>query len=107
MDKFKEKLAALREEVNIATARADTAEAEVKRLQDEQIQKDHEITSLKNKLQLTEAELEKAENKMVEAKLNLDEGETTKTVGEGLARKVSLLEAELDTAERDLRDTAE
>ncbi|KAF9087924.1 hypothetical protein BGX23_007793, partial [Mortierella sp. AD031] len=50
MDKFKEKLASLREEVNAAVARADTAEVETKRLHDEQIQKDHEITSLKNKL---------------------------------------------------------
>ncbi|KAI1321174.1 hypothetical protein EDD11_007740 [Mortierella claussenii] len=107
MDKFKEKLSALRDEVNVATARADTAELEVKRLNDEQIQKDHEITSLKNKLQLVEAELDKAENRMAEAKLNLDEGETTKTVGEGLARKVSLLETELDSAERNLRETTE
>ncbi|KAG0248465.1 hypothetical protein BG011_010239, partial [Mortierella polycephala] len=52
MDKFKEKLATLREEVNVATTRADNAELEVKRLQDEQTQKDHETTSLRNKLQL-------------------------------------------------------
>ncbi|GJJ79095.1 tropomyosin, fungi type [Entomortierella parvispora] len=107
MDKFKEKLAALRVEVDNATARADKAESEVKVLQDEQIQKDHEITSLKNRLTRAEEDLEKAENRIAEAKLNLDEGETTKTVGEGLARKVSLLETELDAAERNLRDTTE
>ncbi|KAG0279999.1 hypothetical protein BGZ95_011585 [Linnemannia exigua] len=107
MDKFKEKLASLREEVNAADARASAAEAAVKTLQDEQTQKDHEITSLKNKLILVEGDLEKAENRMAEAKLNLDEGETSKTVGEGLARKVSLLEAELDSAERNLRETTE
>ncbi|KAF8929499.1 actin lateral binding protein [Dissophora ornata] len=107
MDKFKEKLSALRDEVNAATARAETSEGEVKRLADEQLQRDHEITSLKNKISFYEAELEKADNKMAEAKLNLDEGETTKTVGEGLARKVSLLENELDSAERNLRETTE
>ncbi|KAG0370834.1 hypothetical protein BGZ54_003556 [Gamsiella multidivaricata] len=107
MDKFKEKLAALRDEVNAATARADAAESLAKRLEDEHIQKDHEITSLKNKVSMIEADLEKAENRIAEAKLNLDEGETTKTVGEGLARKVSLLETELDSAERNLRDTTE
>ncbi|KAF9931865.1 hypothetical protein FBU30_009445 [Linnemannia zychae] len=107
MDKFKEKLAALREDVNAADARATEAEAKVKVLQDEQIQKDHEITSLKNKLLLVEAELEKAETRIAEAKLNLDEGENSKTVGEGLARKVSLLETELDSAERNLRETTE
>ncbi|KAF8949327.1 hypothetical protein BGZ47_006864 [Haplosporangium gracile] len=107
MDKFKEKLAALREEVNAADARALEADSRAKVLQDEQIQKDHEITSLKNKLKLVEDDLEKAENRIAEAKLNLDEGETSKTVGEGLARKVSLLEAELDAAERNLRETTE
>lgn len=103
----KQKLAALREEVNAADARALEAETKAKLLQDEQIQKDHEITSLKNKLTLVEADLEKAENRIAEAKLNLDEGETSKTVGETLARKVSLLESELDNAERNLRETTE
>ncbi|KAF9146511.1 hypothetical protein BGX30_014576 [Mortierella sp. GBA39] len=107
MDKFKEKLAALREEVNAADARALEAESKAKLLSDEQIQKDHEITSLKNKLNLVESDLEKAENRIAEAKLNLDEGETSKTVGETLARKVSLLESELDNAERNLRETTE
>lgn len=103
----KQKLAALREEVNAAEVRALEAEAKAKLLQDEQIQKDHEITSLKNKLTLVENDLEKAENRIAEAKLNLDEGETSKTVGETLARKVSLLESELDNAERNLRETTE
>ncbi|KAG0216504.1 hypothetical protein BGX28_000018 [Mortierella sp. GBA30] len=107
MDKFKEKIASLREDVNAADAKAEAAEAEVKRLQEEQIQKDHEITSLKNKLQLIEADLEKAENKVAETKLNLDEGEATKTVGEGLIRKVALLETKLDSTETDLRETTE
>ncbi|KAG0292242.1 hypothetical protein BGZ98_002669 [Dissophora globulifera] len=106
MDKFKEKLAALRDVVNAATLRCES-EAEVKRLKDDNLNKEHEITSLRNKLTFTETELEKAESKMAEAKLNLDEGETTKTVGEGLARKVSLLETELDSAERNLRETTE
>ncbi|KAF9346171.1 hypothetical protein BGX34_004131 [Mortierella sp. NVP85] len=69
MDKFKEKLAALREEVNVANARADGFEAENKKLQDELITKDHEITSLKNKVARVEADLEKAENRISEAKL--------------------------------------
>lgn len=102
-----QKLTALREEVNAANARADAAEGDAKRLQDELIQKDHEITSLKNKLILNEHELERAESRIKEVKVNLDEGETTKTVGEGLAKKVDLLETELDTAGRNLRETTE
>ncbi|KAF9955502.1 hypothetical protein BGZ72_003668 [Mortierella alpina] len=107
MDKFKEKLAGVRAELDAAIARTDVAEAEVKRLQDDNTQKDHEITSLKNKLVLAEEHLSKAEERIAENKLNLDEGETTKTVGEGLMRKVSLLETELDAAERNLRETTE
>ncbi|KAF9967112.1 hypothetical protein BGZ70_000087 [Mortierella alpina] len=119
MDKFKEKLASLREEVNAANAKADEAELKVKELQEDQTKKDHEITSLKNKLTLVEADLEKAENTIVEAKLNLDEGETTKTVGrtEGLRqmdikaehfeRKVQQLESQRDAYETKIVELTE
>ncbi|KAF9112454.1 hypothetical protein BGX27_003376 [Mortierella sp. AM989] len=103
----KRKLASVRAEADAALVRAETADAEIKRLQAEHISQDHEITSLKNKLQRTEEALAKADDRIAEAKLNMDEGENTKTVGESLMRKVSLLETELDSAERNLHETTD
>jgi len=42
-----------------------------------------------------------------ELKSAADEGDTHRTTGENLARKVQLLEEELDKAEKDLRETTE
>ncbi|KAK3815367.1 MAG: hypothetical protein J3Q66DRAFT_208380 [Benniella sp.] len=77
MDKFKEKLAALGDEVNAAKARRDRAEAEVKKRQDDLIAKNEEITSLKNWIAELEAELANVSK----AKLAVEKGETSKTVG--------------------------
>jgi tropomyosin len=87
--------------------RGDAAEAKVKALAQDHIQRDYEIQSLKNKLQRAEGDLEKAEDRITQTKSALDEGESTKTVGEGLMRKISLLESELDNAERNLRETTD
>lgn len=54
-----------------------------------------------------EAELERAEKKIEDAKLAKEEEENTKSQSEGLARKVSLLETELDNTEKNLRETTE
>lgn len=102
-----QKLNTLRGEVDVAVARADAADTEVKKLTEELSQRDHEIVSLKARLQRAEEDLEKADVRMAAAKVDLDEGENTKTVGETLMRKVSLLETELDSAESNLRETTE
>ncbi|KAG0349299.1 hypothetical protein BG004_008037 [Podila humilis] len=99
MEKFKE--------CDAAIARGDEAALEVKKLTEELTDRDHEILSLKNRLQRAEEELEKADVRMAAAKIDIDEGANSKTVGETLMRKVSLLEAELDSAESNLRDTTE
>lgn len=71
------------------------------------LERDQEISSLQHKLQLAEADLEKAEDKVKELKGQADEGDAHKTTGENLSRKVQLLEEELDKAEKDLKDTTE
>lgn len=71
------------------------------------LERDQEIASLQHKLALAEGELEKAEAKVTELKNAAEEGDTHKTTGENLARKVQLLEEELDKAEKDLRETTE
>jgi tropomyosin len=56
---------------------------------------------------LSEEENEKSEQKIKELKSASDEGESHRTTGENLARKVQLLEEELDKAEKDLKETTE
>ncbi|KAF9100200.1 hypothetical protein BGX23_004028 [Mortierella sp. AD031] len=107
MDKFKEKIASVRAELEAALTRAETTESEVKRLTDENVQKDQEITSLKTKIQFAEDQIAECETRISDAKSGLDEGESAKMAGEGLSRKVALLEAELEAAERNLGEASE
>ncbi|KAG0367131.1 MAG: actin lateral binding protein [Linnemannia gamsii] len=107
MDKFKEKLALVRAELETKLAKAEQTEMEAKRLTDENNARDIEITSLKTKIQFNEDKLIEYETRMTDAKAGLDEGETAKTAGEGLSRKVALLEAELETAEKNLGEATE
>ncbi len=71
------------------------------------LERDQEIASLQHKLQLAEADLEKAEDKVKELKGQAEEGDAHKATGENLTRKVQLLEEELDKAEKDLKDATE
>lgn len=56
---------------------------------------------------MLEADLEKSETKLSEAKAAAGEEETNRSANENLNRKIALLESELDTAEKNLRDTTD
>lgn len=71
------------------------------------LERDHEITSLQQKLSVLDAELEKAEGKLGDAKMEKEEGDVSKSNNEGLSRKVQLLEEELDSAEKNLKETVD
>ncbi|KAH9989879.1 tropomyosin, partial [Russula vinacea] len=73
----------------------------------ELLQKEQEITSLNHRLNVYEQDLDKSESKLAEAKASLSDAESGKTTNEGLMRKVQLLEDELDTAEKNLKETVE
>ncbi|KAK9718826.1 tropomyosin-2 [Basidiobolus ranarum] len=107
MEKFKEKLNALRAEVDLANARADEAESSLKKLNDSQNDRDQEIIGLQNKIQLLEEELEKAEGKLQDAKVLKEEDEQNRNYGENLLKKINLLEVQLETTENNLRETTE
>ncbi|KAK3815366.1 MAG: hypothetical protein J3Q66DRAFT_402320 [Benniella sp.] len=59
MDKFKEHLAALHEEINDANGREKKADDEARKLQEELIAKDYEIISLRNRIRHLQGELDK------------------------------------------------
>ena len=56
---------------------------------------------------MAEAELEKVETSFAEAKRLNVEGEQSKTNNDNLIRKIQLLEEELDSAEKNAKETTE
>ena len=87
--------------------RAEAAEAKVKNLEQMLLSREQDVTSLQHKLSVAEADLDKSEAKAADAKRLSDEGETSRTTGEALQRKIQLLEGELDNAERNVKETVE
>lgn len=63
--------------------------------------------SLQHKLSVMDGDLEKAETKLADAKAAQAEGDQSKTISEGLQRKIQLLEEELDAADKNLKDAME
>ncbi|RCI03717.1 hypothetical protein CU098_006170 [Rhizopus stolonifer] len=92
MEKFKEKIAALRSETEEANARADEYEAQIKQLEAEHTSKDHEILSLQNRIKVLEEQLETAEDKIKTINENFNQADLK---AEEAERKVSSLEQEL------------
>jgi tropomyosin len=87
--------------------RAETAEAKFKKLEMEGMLKDQELASLQHKVSNLEADLEAAEKKISDAKVQKEEEESNKSTNENLNRKIALLESELDNAEKNLRETTD
>ncbi|KAG9119218.1 hypothetical protein FRC07_005844 [Ceratobasidium sp. 392] len=107
MDRIKERLATLRAEADAANDRAEAAEAKNKKLEQELLAKEQEITSLQHKLGLSDGQLEAAEAKLADVRNASAEGESSRTTAENLTRKVQLLEEELDAAEKNVKETVE
>ncbi len=79
----------------------------MKKLEQELLAKEQDNASLTHKLSIAEADLDKAEAKLSEAKHASEEGEQNKSANQELLRKVALLEDELDAAEKNLKDCNE
>ena len=101
------KLAALRAEADAAVERAEAAEAKNKDLEQQLLGKDQDITSLNHKLEVLDGSLHGSEEKLAETKTALEEAERGKATNDSLTRKIELLEDELDTAEKNLKETVE
>jgi len=107
MEKIKEKLASLRQEADTNVERAEKAEALIKVQEQRILEQDAEIKSLTHQLGVVDHNLEAAETQIKESKSAQLEGENSKTMNEGLTRKVQLLEEELDAAEKNVKETME
>jgi tropomyosin len=98
---------ALRTEADTATDRAEAAEAKNKKYEQELLNRDQEIQSLRHQLGVRDQEIETLEGHVTNAKQAKELGEQSRTESENLSRKIQLLEEELDQAEKNAKETVE
>ena len=97
----------LRLEADEAQSKVEELNGKVKTLEQENLRKEQEITSLQHKNQLLEAEVEKLEGHVKEHKVAATESAHQGTENESLQRKVQLLEEEAEENDKKLRETHE
>jgi tropomyosin len=95
----------LRIEADEAASKVEELQKQVKALEQENLQKEHEITSLTHKNSGLEAEVDKLEGQLKEAKALAEEGGQHGTQNETLQRRLQLLEEEAEEADKNLRET--
>lgn len=95
----------LRIEADESAAKVEDLQKQVKVLEQENLTKDHEITSLTHKNSQLEGEVEKLEEQLKGHKNDKDEGSAALTQNETLQRRLQLLEEEAEEADKNLRET--
>lgn len=98
---------ALRLEADESGAKVEELSSKVKSLEQENLQKEQEITSLQHKNSVLEQEVDKLENLHKDAKAAADESAQHGTTNETLQRRLQLLEEEAETNDKNLRETNE
>lgn len=98
---------ALRIEADESAGKVETLTAQVKTLQEENLSKEQEITSLKHRNSMLEQDVEKLEKMHGEAKSAADESAQHGTQNDALTRKLQLLEEEAEENDKNLRETNE
>jgi len=97
----------LRLEADENAAKAEELKAKVKQLEQENLAKEQEITSLTHRNQVLEGELEKVEDSLKTAKSAASEGAQAGQQTEALQRRLQLLEEEAEKADQVLKETTE
>lgn len=97
----------LRLESESAAAEAQELKVKVKELEQENLTKEQEVTSLSHKNSLLEEEVAKLEATIADFKKAADEGLQHGTQNETLTRRLQLLEEEAEQADKTLRETNE
>lgn len=88
-------------------AKYEELQGKVKTLEQENLAKEQEITSLSHKNQLLDAEVEKLETGIKDAKAAAEESGHHGTQNESLQRRLQILEEEAEGADRNIRETNE
>ncbi len=100
-------MSSLRLEADEANQKAEELAARVKTLEQENLAKEQEITSLSHRNQVLESEVEKLEATVAEVKAKLDDSGHKGRENEALTRKIQILEDEAEQADRTIRETNE
>lgn len=105
--KFEQKMNSLRIEADENAAQAEEHKKKVKTLEQDNLQKEQEITSLTHRNQLLETEVEKLETQLKELKDTAKDAVNHGQQNESLNRKLQVLEEEAEAADKSLRETNE
>lgn len=97
----------LRLEADEAVAKVEELQARVKTLEQENLAKEQDITSLQHNNGLLQSEVEKLETAITDFKKIADEGQESGTQKETLQRRLQLLEDEAEEADKTLREANE
>jgi tropomyosin len=98
---------ALRLEADEAQSKSEELKGRVKELEQENLSKEQEVTSLTHRNQLLEAEVEKLEGLLKDAKEAATESVQHGAQNESLQRRLQLLEEEAEKTDITLRETNE
>jgi hypothetical protein len=105
--KIMQKMNSLRIEADENASKAEELKKRVKELEQDNLQKEQEITSLTHRHQLLEGEVEKLEAIVKESKAAADGAAQHGQANEALNRRLQLLEEEAESADKTLRETNE
>lgn len=102
-----QKMNQLRLEADDSAAKVEELQAKVKTLEQENLSKEQDITSLQHKNGLLESEVEKLETAIKDFKKAAEDGTQHSTTNESLTRRLQLLEEEAEEADKTLREANE
>lgn len=102
-----QKMNQLRLEADDSAAKVEEMQTKMKSLEQDNLAKEQEITSLSHKNGLLEGEVEKLETAIKDFKKAAEDGSTHSTTNETLTRRLQLLEEEAEEADKTLREANE
>lgn len=102
-----QKMNQLRLEADDSAAKVEELQSKVKTLEQENLSKEQDITSLQHKNGLLESEVEKLETAIKDFKKAAEDGTQHSTTNESLNRRLQLLEEEAEEADKTLREANE
>ncbi|KAJ2703954.1 tropomyosin-2 [Coemansia sp. IMI 203386] len=104
MEKLREKIASYRAESEAANDRADAAELALKQLLAQQTEREQDLISLQNRVQLLQEEADKREAQLDEAKQIQKDNAATLNQSDVVLKKANNLEEKIEALEIQLRE---
>lgn len=98
---------ALRVEADDSAKKVEELTAKVKALEQENLQKEHEITSLQHRNSVLDKEIERVEGLHKDAKSAADDSVSAVANAESDRRKLQVMEEEAEQTDKQLRETTE